>query len=423
MRSFKLSLALIAAGALAACTELTTLEQQNPGQLDASGIYEPRNAQLLANGVIADFECAFSRYAFGSALFTDELTNAFAGSSNFDYDRRTLPTNAPYGTGGCNTAQTASIYTPLSIARAAGDTVASKLEGWSDTDVPNRQKLLAQSYAYAGYSLTLLGESMCGAAINVGPLLTPAQLFAEARTRFDKAVAAATAANDAPTLNLSLLGRARTLLNLGEKAAAGVDAAKIPAGFTANLSTDAGSPRRQNYVFLGVNQSSWGSVDPSFRGLTVNGAPDPRVAVTNANRNGTVTSVQIWTADKYTSLASTIPVARYAEAQLIVAEAKLAANDIPGAVAAINIVRAARSIPAYDATGRTSAEVLSQIIEERRRELFLEGHRLGDLRRYNQTFLPAAGTPFVSGGQYGTQTCFPLPDVERINNPNIGAGS
>jgi hypothetical protein len=421
MRSFKLPLIAIAASTLAACTELTTLEQQNPGQLDASTIYEPRNAQLLVNGVIADFECAFSRYAFGSALFTDELTNAFAGSSNFDYDRRTLPTNASYGTGNCGTQQTASIYTTLSIARAAGDTVASKLEGWTDTEVANRQKLIGQSYAYAGYALTLLGESMCGAAINVGPLLTPAQLFTEAKARFDKAVTAATAANDAPTLNFALLGRARTLLNSGDKAAAGVDAAKIPAGFTANLSTDAGSARRQNYVFLGINQSSWGSVDPSFRGLTVNGAPDPRVAVTNTGRVGTVTAVQVWTADKYTSLATTIPIARYAEAQFIVAESKLAANDIAGAVAAINVVRAARSIAPYDATGQTAAQVLNQILEERRRELFLEGHRLGDLRRLNQTFLPAAGTAYVSGGTYGTQTCFPLPDVERINNPNIGS--
>jgi len=421
MRSFKLPLIAIAASTLAACTELTTLEQQNPGQLDASTIYEPRNAQLLVNGVIADFECAFSRYAFGSALFTDELTNAFAGSSNFDYDRRTLPTNASYGTGNCGTQQTASIYTTLSIARAAGDTVASKLEGWTEAEVANRQKLIGQSYAYAGYALTLLGESMCGAAINVGPLLTPAQLFTEAKARFDKAVTAATAANDAPTLNFALLGRARTLLNSGDKAAAGVDAAKIPAGFTANLSTDAGSARRQNYVFLGINQSSWGSVDPSFRGLTVNGAPDPRVAVTNTGRVGTVTAVQVWTADKYTSLATTIPIARYAEAQFIVAESKLAANDIAGAVAAINVVRAARSIAPYDATGQTTAQVLNQILEERRRELFLEGHRLGDLRRLNQTFLPAAGTAYVSGGTYGTQTCFPLPDVERINNPNIGS--
>jgi len=422
MRTLKFPLALIAAGFAAACTELTTLEQQNPGQLDASGLYEPRNAQTLVNGVIADFECAFSRYAFGTAVFTDELTNAFAGSSNFDYDRRTLPTNAPYGNSTCGTAQTAPIYTTLSIARADGDTVAAHLETWTDAEVPNRSKLLAQSYTYAGYAITLLGESMCSAAINVGPELTPAQLFAEAKTRFDKGIAAATAANDAATLNLATLGRARARLNLGDKAGAGTDAAKIPAGFAALLSTDAGTARRQNYVFLGINQSSWASVDPSFRGLTVNGATDPRVAVTNTNRNGTA-GVQIWTADKYVSLATTIPVARYAEAQLIVAESKLAANDIPGAVAAINTVRAVRNIGPYDATGQTSAQVLAQIIEERRRELFLEGHRLGDIRRYGLPMLPAAGTPFLSGGVYGPQTCFPLPDVERVNNPNIGSGT
>ena len=409
---------LLALLATAACTELTTLEQENPGQLDASGLYEPRNAGLLVNGVIADFECAFSRYAFGTAVFTDELTNAFSSSNNFDYDRRSLPTNAPYGNSTCGTGQTAPIYTTLAIARADADTAAARIETWSDTDVPNRSKLLAQSYTYAGYSLVLLGESMCSAAINVGPELTPAQLFAEAKTRFDKAVTAATAANDAATLNLALLGRARVELDAGDKAAAGADAAKIPAGFSANISTDAGSARRQNYVFLGVNQSNWASVDPTFRGLTINGAPDPRVAVTNTGRNGTA-AVPIWTADKYASLATTIPLARYAEAQLIVAESKLAANDIPGAVAAINAARAAKSVPAYDATGQTAAQVLAQIVEERRRELFLEGHRLGDLRRYGLPILPATGTPFLSGGTYGTQTCFPLPDVERINNPNI----
>lgn len=409
---------LLALLATAACTELTTLEQENPGQLDASGLYEPRNAALLVNGVIADFECAFSRYAFGTAVFTDELTNAFSSSNNFDYDRRSLPTSAPYGNSTCGTAQTAPIYTTLAIARADADTVAARLETWSDTDVPNRSKLLAQSYTYAGYSLVLLGESMCSAAINVGPELTPAQLFVEAKARFDKAVTAATAASDPATLNLATIGRARAALDAGDKAAAGTDAAKIPAAFTANISTDAATARRQNYVFLGVNQSNWASVDPSFRGLTINGAPDPRVAVTNTGRNGTV-GVAIWTADKYASLASTIPVARYAEAQLIVAESKLAANDIPGAVTAINAVRAAKSVPAYDATGQTAAQVLAQIVEERRRELFLEGHRLGDVRRYGLPILPATGTPFLSGGTYGSQTCFPLPDVERINNPNI----
>ncbi|MBC8088785.1 MAG: RagB/SusD family nutrient uptake outer membrane protein, partial [Phycisphaerae bacterium] len=64
-------------------------------------------------------------------------------------------------------------------------------------------------------------------------------------------------------------------------------------------------------------------------------------------------------------------------------------------------------------------QVLATIIEDRRRELFLEGHRLGDIRRYSIPLAPAAGAAYPGGGAYGTQSCFPLPDVERINNPNI----
>jgi len=267
----------------------------------------------------------------------------------------------------------------------------------------------------------LLGESMCSAAINVGPELTPAQLFAEAKIRFDSAVVSATAANDATTLNMALLGRARTLLDLGDVAGAGADAAKIPSSFVLNMSTDAVNVRRENFSFISINQNSWSTVDASFRGVTINGAADPRVAVTNSGRNGTASGTQVWTPDKYNALASAMPIARYAEAQLIVAEAKLAANDLAGAVAAINVVRASRpGVPAYDGTGQTAAQIKAQIIEDRRRELFLEGHRLGDLRRYNLPFLPAAGAAYTTGGGvYGTQTCLPLPDVERVNNPNI----
>jgi hypothetical protein len=46
------------------------------------------------------------------------------------------------------------------------------------------------------------------------------------------------------------------------------------------------------------------------------------------------------------------------------------------------------------------------------------------MRRYGIALNPAAGTAFPGGGGlYGTQSCFPLPDVERANNPNISKGS
>jgi starch-binding outer membrane protein, SusD/RagB family len=415
------ALGLLALAGVAACTDVTTLKQENPGQLSASTLYVPANATLLVNGAIADFECAFTRYVVGSGILIDELQNAISSSNNFDYDRRTLQTNQAYGTATCGTNQQPPVYTTLSTARAAADTVLSRLDGiWTDAEVPNRTKLIGQAATYAGFSLTLLGEGMCSAAVNLSAEMTPAQLFAEAKTRFDKAVTAATTANDAATLNLAILGRARVLLDLGDKVNAGIDAAKIPATFVANVTTDATNVRRQNFAFLAVNQSFWATVDPSFRNVLLDGNPDPRVAVTNANRNGTA-GTAIWTANKYSAFTSPMPLAKYAEAQLILAEARVAAGDLAGAATAINAARNTRAgMPAYSATGQTAAQVQAQIIEERRRELYLEGHRIGDIRRYNITLSPATGSAYPNGGTYGSQNCFPLPDVERINNPNIG---
>jgi starch-binding outer membrane protein, SusD/RagB family len=335
-----------------------------------------------------------------------------------------VPTNAPYGTGTCASGQFPAIYTTLSTARGTADTALAHLEGWTDAQVPNRQKLMGQMAAYAGYSLLLMGEGMCAGAINLGPQMDSQALFAEAKLRFDRAVTFATAASDQTTLNLAYLGRARALLDMNQVAAAGTEAARIPTTFSVSTSPDATNARRQNVAFLHTAQQSWSSIDPSFRDLQLNGAADPRVLVTNTTKSGTAPGTIIWTPNKYPTISTAMPIARYAEAQLIVAEARVAASDLAGAQTAINNARNSgrTGMPQYDATGQTAAQVKAQIIEERRRELFLEGHRLGDIRRYGVTLSPATGSDYVTGGgKYGDQSCFPLPDVERINNPNIGS--
>ena len=418
-----------------ACSEITSLKQENPGTLSVETLYVPTNAPLLVNGAIGDFECAFNRYVVGSGLFADEVTVAISQTVNFDYDARRVNTNATYGTNNCgsptpSSSQQPGIYTPLSVARATADTAAAKLEGWTDAEVPNRTRLIGQAYAYAGYSLILLGEGMCSAAINLGPEIQPPALFAEAVTRFTKSITAATTANDATTLNLARLGRARVLLDIGgaaNLAAAAVDAALIAATFVLYTSPDAVNSRRQNTVFITISQSSFSTVDPSFRNVLVPGGTtqDPRVLVTDLNRNGTATGSRLFIPAKHATSTSPLRIASYAEAQLIVAENAAATGNLAEAEAAINRARARTAgVPAYTRpVGATAADLNAQIIEERRRELFMEGHRLGDMRRYGIAFTPAAGAAYQYGGVYGTQTCFPLPDVERINNPTIAAGS
>ena len=43
--------------------------------------------------------------------------------------------------------------------------------------------------------------------------------------------------------------------------------------------------------------------------------------------------------------------------------------------------------------------------------------------RFDVPLTPAPGSPFpAKGGVYGDQLCFPLPDVERNNNPTLSGG-
>src|SRR5688500_10766408 len=128
----------------AGCGDILSLKQSSTDQIAAAGLYIPENAQLLVNGVIADFECSYTRVVTGMGILGDEIQNAFANTNNYDYDRRTITPSSSY-TGGCGGDQLPSFYTSLNTARGMADTVYVELSGWTDEEVPNRQRLLAQA--------------------------------------------------------------------------------------------------------------------------------------------------------------------------------------------------------------------------------------------------------------------------------------
>lgn len=406
---------------MTACGGITDLEQSNPGQILVRDAYVPANATLLVNGAIGDFECAFHRFVVAGGLMSDELANAWLHSSNYPFDQRDNLPNDVYGTSGCGGTQFPGVYTPLSVARTSADTILARLEEWTDEEVADRQTLIAQAAGYAGYSVLLLGEAMCSAALNIGPELTREQLWAEAVTRFDRAITAATAAGDADMLAFAHLGRARSLVNLGDLAGAAADAAQVPPGFVVNAVAGTGSGRVMNLVsvHLGPSGSSFSAVEGIWEGLTFEGVADPRVVVVNTGIIGGNGSTVLRQQTKYEAHDSPIPIARSAEARLIIAEHRVSTGDLSGAADIINELHAAAGLPEYDETGQSAAQVLDHVIQERARELFLEGHRFADANRYDLPFYPAVGEPFPNGGTYGDQRCFPLPDVERNNNPNI----
>jgi starch-binding outer membrane protein, SusD/RagB family len=320
----------------------------------------------------------------------------------------------------------------LQTARSSAETVINYLRVWTDAQVSgNRQQMIATASAYAGYSYVLLGEGFCSLAfskinpdrsIAYGGEVTRDSTFKLAVVRFTEAITAAQTITPATTastdiLRMAYLGRARAKLDLRDYVGAKADAAQIPSGYVHNSTYSGTVPRRNNLVFNEnslANTSS--SVGEPYRTIS---ASDPRVPLVQSNVVST-SGIRHWYQTKYPVVGSPIPIATYEEAQLIIAEADIRANSLATALPIINASRARGSQGIF--LGTTQAEYLTELVDQRRRELFLEGQQLGDIIRFGTVLQPAAGTPYhFAGGTYGNQLCFPLPSAERLNNPLIGS--
>ncbi|MGH7129873.1 MAG: RagB/SusD family nutrient uptake outer membrane protein, partial [Planctomycetaceae bacterium] len=85
----------------------------------------------------------------------------------------------------------------------------------------------------------------------------------------------------------------------------------------------------------------------------------------------------------------------------------------------INALHDASGLPPFSSSD--PQEIMDHIIQERSRQLFLTGHRVYDINRFDLPLIPAPGTEYpIKGGVYGDVRCMELPEVESVNNPNIG---
>jgi starch-binding outer membrane protein, SusD/RagB family len=416
--------------ALVACEAVKNpLDVEASSRIPAENVEVPANAQLLVDGTIADFECAFASYVVQGGEVSDEFVYAFQTADRVPPDQRTSSaTDARYATSSCTAL---GIYGPLQTARSSAETVLDYLRVWTDAEVSgSRQQMIATASAYAGYSYVLLGEGFCSLAfskinpdrsIAYGGEISRDSTFKRAITRFTESIAAAQAVTPATTtstdiLRMAYLGRARAKLDLGDYAGAKADAQQIPSGYVRNATYSGTVPRRNNLVYNEnalPNTSS--SVGEPYRTYSTT---DPRVPVIQTSTIST-SGIRHWYQAKYPTVGAAIPLATYEEAQLIIAEADIRAGSLLTALPILNASRARGNQGVF--AGTTQADYLAELVDQRRRELFLEGQQLGDMIRYGTALVPAPGTSYHFGGTYGSQVCFPLPSAERLNNPLIGS--
>lgn len=404
------------------------LDVEPASRIPAGLLEQPRNAKLLSDGAIGDFECAFGAYTTQGGTIGEEFIYAQQTASRTPYDRRnTTKDDSDYGVNGC-TGNTFGVYTPLHIARQSNENLLALLKTWSDADVaagagsPDRTNLMAIATAYAGYAYVLLGEGFCTMAVSsvnidksitYGGEIQPDSVFQLAIARFTEAIDFAGTAGNTDIETMAYLGRARAKLNLGDHEGAKADAEQVPSGYEKLVSASDAAPRRQNRVAIQNSETNESlSVGEPYRSMGDDRVPV--IATTQESATGVVHYYQT----KYEDTDTPLPLATYEEARLIIAEADIDAGRLVDALPILQASRARGGQGLF--TGTTQAQYLAELIDQRRRELFAESHHLGDVIRYEIALTPAPGTPYHFGGNYGDQVCFPLPSAERLNNPLIG---
>jgi hypothetical protein len=398
---------------VAACDSL--LDVELPGTVEASALDNPALARTLVNSALGQFECAYTSYVATTGILSNEYINASSWLNINTWGWRGLELHSIDGScPGGRDATGLGAYTPLQQARYMAEEASRLIEGFPDEAVPEKTDMLAHLAAYAGYAYVLLGEGYCEMAIDQGPLVPLSDVLRMGEEKFTTAISLAQSAGNDDLRLMATAGRARARLDLGDLAGAASDAEQIPEGFVWNAEYSTVDGVRENRVYNLNQRNRYLSVEPTnFGNVMAGGEPDMRVPVVNSGLRGHDGATTHWFQEKYQSADAPIPMASWAEAQLILAEARPSE-----AVALINNLRAAQDIPPLSAA-EAGGDPLDLVLEERRRQLFSEGHRLNDMLRHDLPF----PTGFNHKGQaWGPITCMPLPDQEKQNNPNIRGG-
>ena len=399
----------------AACDRL--LDVENPSRVPIEALADPALMPTLEAAAVQQFQCAWANYVPTVGVLSGEywVSSNFVNSHPWEW-RGVVQIKGEPGSCANRAATSMGFYTPMQQARFQLEDLYERASGFTDAEVPGRQRMMTEARAYAAYALTILGETMCEMTIDAGPKMTSAEVWTLAEGKFTEAITLATALGtsaDAVSLrNMATAGRARVRLDMGKLAEAAADARLVPAGFVRNAEFTTTIQTRENrLVNLTVSNNNI-SVTPTYQAMTVNGAPDPRVRAANQNRLGGDNVTQFWRQLKYPLQTTPLPIASYAESQLILAEAS---TDQAEKLAALNRVRALSSIAPL--TGTVTDAI---IIDERQRQLFSEGQRYTDMLRKK---LPFQSGTNRKGQTYSDLTCIPLPDVETLNNPNFSVSN
>ena len=430
LRIYGVAMALLAVPA--ACDTTVT----NPGRFEDKYLDERNAAQAMVNGAGRALASGLNWISYTGAAVTREIHPA-GSTGSFGISTRWQNGELAADDGDLDThweqAQRARWIAEEAVRRI--EAVKPPEPGQIQT-VAAYNNVLQLAYLYAAYANRVLGENMCEGTIDGGPKVANTVFFTRAESLFTKAIAVkgGTPATIATGMTQAYAGRAAVRVFLGKWTEAVADAGVVPIGFVMNLPYyNIGDDAQRNRIFYSSGNTresgsayrahtQWSTWYYDYRTATT----DPRVPVAITALTGDAAieccgRVPFYPEAKYTSSASPMRLASGREMRLIEAEAKLRANDLPGALTSMNLVRTNAGTTALTAT--TTTEAWRLLKRERGIELWLEARRLGDMRRWKEGNTPGALEVLEQPGTLShlakQDLCFPISRSERETNPNF----
>jgi SusD family len=467
-----------AAGALlfaGACSVDDLLDVNNPEDIPVAELDDPRLLQVRLNGVIDAFNEAYVESVIQYANFiTDELVTGL----NWEDYARANQRIVSYLEG-----PTTQIFENLSQSLRQADVLIGHIRGWAAADTAEDfDPALAETLVYAGYSAVVLAENTCQAVISPDPenpsstVLSQLETFAAALPYLEEALTVARRAGNSDLVNLALTGLARAHLGRGDWAKAAEYAGQVTPGFQRwiefvdlpNGRNDLEGTSHGNNFTHGIHPRFTG-VHPSFSGTgfrfrdnnIIAPQTDPRIqhhptdatghngltplyklfqGLRYGDYNGQTIADSSAACPKCTGTAARdmpllaefdtdVLLADYVEAQHHYHEALAMQGGSEAAVLAfVNARRAVGNQPPVVVTGRA---LITELRNQRARDLFMGGFRLPDLRRwtrFDESNGPFDGGSYFPTGQhpnapvwsdYENWTCYPIPLSEYEGNPNL----
>ena len=463
-------------GLAPACNFDELLEVENPEEINVDELNDPRLLQVQLNGVIDALHNAYTEPVIEWANFlTDEVLTGL----NWEDYARVNQRIASYLEG-----PTAQIFEELSRVIKMGRDLAERIRGWAAADpATDFDPALATALAYTGYGALVLAENMCQAVISPDPdnpsgtILSQAETFEVALPYLTEAASIAEAAGEDDIANLANTGLARANLGLGRWAAAAAAANKVTSGFKwwmEWVDIEGGRNELENTSHggnftHGIHPWFMG-VHPSFRGTgfvftndnVIAPQTDPRIQHDITDRTGHNALTRLYKLfqglrySDYTGKtiapasaacprctgtpASQMPLiaendtdillADYVEAQHHYHEALIMQDSVANQAAVLAFVNARRAVGNQAPVTLSGRALITELREQRARDLFMGGFRLPDLRRWtrfdpgkgpfaNGSYFPTGTHPNAQWGSYGPWTCFPIPLSEYEGNPNL----